>query len=994
MAAYYKRDDLRDPWYLQAPRWVQEDHELPISPEKPEIHDELQKVLDAAPLSPDHALLKERIGQYDTHIPIHPGPTRGEPRTLTSRSWFGAALMALFDLSPFLNFIEEAANSKHFNDSIFVGLHSLAQAFHQRGYDGLNEDELKQEVWSRTETLWNCIQTEKLGPDDPEKFKGNACHVPEFINYLLQRLEHAKSLQDEAGSGDDVDLSTRFKQLFKHSFVRHTPMHCSCPHPVLRRQPTGLAQTPGYILPVILTESMLLEQAISQAMWVEEDKSFTKACPQCGDEVHTGDFTKFGYLPEVLFISPHFMSKRYPDGYVKYTHDEKFVFPERLDMSALADDLQGPGDPVDNIYKLQSIITCTHQNMDVWTDYKPALRTSEVEWMQYEYSGDLDSPGTLVTLDDIFDPRSRQVVEEAPHILMYVRDRQTQNFGPVPDEVKHREFLPDPHTTLHDKYGLESSHLQRFVEAQDQPGEDGNSTMFETARSELSQGRKNSYWMWFMFPQILGMTVSRLGEFYGIKSLGEAIAYWKHPVLGRRYLDLLSTVLTSPETDLERLFGRIDALKFGASMALFSLICNDRQRRAFEIAFTRFNKTFDIELLKEQTVVQLYDWLHDTGEGRAIEWMHYYEPKIPDHRIDEDKGQQETINVPATGGLSVLVTSPSALIYDANRTDDVETKSGPGNENGNETDDAAVAGKRLLAELIKLTEIQLDDTDDGVDAELVAARNTRGESFGRLLLRFAFPEGLELLDPELFRGRARNLGRNLMYLTRLPEQTAQASPKETTPESEDDLDQLDGAFDHPYDNAKYALRSAKDLWPGDTLVPGEGYKSDDFQKIADDFGLDGSSEEFSEELGSNQDEENPHEAIAIPTDPNDPRIEASQSWSLDDLKAEFQKEQLDQRGLRNDQKKHRVKFLKHFELERDYSIYHESRLRQTVKDKGIAIPKGVDKADKAELVDALTEYDTQILGELEFVGEETEQTDSAEQVFGRRRNTKTKEEAS
>lgn len=198
---------MLDPWWFQAPGWVQEDgRDLQVSTDKPEINDELKQVLDAAPLSPDHALLRERIGRYDTHVPIFPGPARdGNPRSNTTRSWFGAVLMALFDLSPFLNFIEEAAKSKHFKDPIFIGLNSLAEHFHRRGeLDRLEDEDLEQEVRSRTETLWACIKAAKDGTNEAGEFSDNFCHVPELLNYLLHRLERARPQQDKANSGDDV----------------------------------------------------------------------------------------------------------------------------------------------------------------------------------------------------------------------------------------------------------------------------------------------------------------------------------------------------------------------------------------------------------------------------------------------------------------------------------------------------------------------------------------------------------------------------------------------------------------------------------------------------------------------------------------------------------------------------------------------------------------------------------------------------------------------
>ena len=203
MADFDMEDELLGPAVIQAPGWAQEDgHDLPISPEKPAVHEKLQVVLDAAPLGSDHALIRERIGPYDTHLPIYPGATSGKPSSNTDRSWLGAILMALFNLSPFINFIEEAANNKAFNDHIFIGLHSLAQSFHRRGNDQLEDEEWEQDLWSGIQTFWQCIKTE--GPNGGEPFPDQYCHVPEFLYYLFDRLERAQLLQNQAGGGDDV----------------------------------------------------------------------------------------------------------------------------------------------------------------------------------------------------------------------------------------------------------------------------------------------------------------------------------------------------------------------------------------------------------------------------------------------------------------------------------------------------------------------------------------------------------------------------------------------------------------------------------------------------------------------------------------------------------------------------------------------------------------------------------------------------------------------
>lgn len=104
--------------------------------------------------------------------------------------------------------------------------------------------------------------------------------------------------------------------------------------------------------------------------------------------------------------------------------------------------------------------------------------------------------------------------------------------------------------------------LQRFVEAQ--------APVYATVLAELSDGRKRSHWMWFIFPQLRGLGRSPTARFYGIAGLDEARAYLAHPVLGRRLAQATETVLAVQGRTLHEIFGSPDDLKFRSSMTLFA----------------------------------------------------------------------------------------------------------------------------------------------------------------------------------------------------------------------------------------------------------------------------------------------------------------------------------------------------------------------------------------------------------------------------------------
>jgi uncharacterized protein (DUF1810 family) len=103
--------------------------------------------------------------------------------------------------------------------------------------------------------------------------------------------------------------------------------------------------------------------------------------------------------------------------------------------------------------------------------------------------------------------------------------------------------------------------LDRFLTAQ--------ADLYATALRELQRGRKTSHWIWFVFPQIAGLGRSPTAQHYAIGSLDEARAYLRHPILGTRLHQCLDALNALPETDVERVFGDLDAMKFRSSLTLF-----------------------------------------------------------------------------------------------------------------------------------------------------------------------------------------------------------------------------------------------------------------------------------------------------------------------------------------------------------------------------------------------------------------------------------------
>ena len=104
--------------------------------------------------------------------------------------------------------------------------------------------------------------------------------------------------------------------------------------------------------------------------------------------------------------------------------------------------------------------------------------------------------------------------------------------------------------------------FDRFVTAQD--------AVYETALVELKAGRKETHWMWYIFPQIEGLGHSQTSAFYAISGKAEAKAYLAHPVLGPRLVECTKAALAHASKGAPALFGHPDDLKFQSSLSLFS----------------------------------------------------------------------------------------------------------------------------------------------------------------------------------------------------------------------------------------------------------------------------------------------------------------------------------------------------------------------------------------------------------------------------------------
>jgi uncharacterized protein (DUF1810 family) len=106
--------------------------------------------------------------------------------------------------------------------------------------------------------------------------------------------------------------------------------------------------------------------------------------------------------------------------------------------------------------------------------------------------------------------------------------------------------------------------LIRFVQAQE--------NHYAQALSEIKSGRKQSHWMWYIFPQFDGLGFSSTSRRYSIKSRAEAEAYLCHPILGSRLLECCASALNVEGRSAYEIFGFPDDMKLKSCATLFSCV--------------------------------------------------------------------------------------------------------------------------------------------------------------------------------------------------------------------------------------------------------------------------------------------------------------------------------------------------------------------------------------------------------------------------------------
>jgi len=144
---------------------------------------------------------------------------------------------------------------------------------------------------------------------------------------------------------------------------------------------------------------------------------------------------------------------------------------------------------------------------------------------------------------------------------------------------------------------MKTHDLERFITAQ--------KSVFHTALNELKAGRKQSHWMWYIFPQIQGLGFSEISRRYALNDLNEASEYLAHRILGPRLILACNILLELGTSDAHKIFGSPDDLKLKSSMTLFASV-------------------EDADPVFEKVLEKFYNGIKDQATQRIVKLQEYH----------------------------------------------------------------------------------------------------------------------------------------------------------------------------------------------------------------------------------------------------------------------------------------------------------------------------------------------------------------------------------
>lgn len=180
---------------------------------------------------------------------------------------------------------------------------------------------------------------------------------------------------------------------------------------------------------------------------------------------------------------------------------------------------------------------------------------------------DLPSENPKEFFEEIKEPYSYNASFILEHLLDFSLIFNTNEFGLRTCDTIIKESLTTfaPYSNQAVLLMEKMCNLQRFLIAQNH--------IYNQALQEIKHGKKESHWMWYIFPQMKGLGSSAMSDTYSINNRFDAKAYIVHPILRERLIEVYKAILDNSKTVYD-IFGD-DTIKVRSCALLFASVSNE-----------------------------------------------------------------------------------------------------------------------------------------------------------------------------------------------------------------------------------------------------------------------------------------------------------------------------------------------------------------------------------------------------------------------------------
>ena len=168
---------------------------------------------------------------------------------------------------------------------------------------------------------------------------------------------------------------------------------------------------------------------------------------------------------------------------------------------------------------------------------------------------------------------------------------------------------------------------------------------YKIAYQEILKGRKESHWIWYIFPQIKGLGKSFMCKKYDIQTLDEAKQYLDNDYLRNNLIRICEALLTHEgKKDIEDIMN-IDDVKLLSSMTLFNKADEEKKqckgifKRVLDVFYQGREDEFTLKILEEEAIIKNEQEKLKKEEGENEQKL----PRLENERKEKEKIEKERI---------------------------------------------------------------------------------------------------------------------------------------------------------------------------------------------------------------------------------------------------------------------------------------------------------------------------------------------------------------